>query len=208
MGLLDSIKNAVKSNITQSINSSARTTVNDLTKKAGKAVKHAIADKSVKFTFASIPTNVDELKAIPECKLDTPFKTAALAMIVLCNFKNNREATYEMLNYLKGPNELSPREKQFIEDRLDGKEYKPFSFFQGSNPKNNYVPTQPYTIVVSDNEYSYKEDVYATLYVQSSGADSQRDILLRKKPSTNQWFINDIDCLADIRIPVSEDKWA
>ena len=30
-------------------------------------------------------------------------------------------------------------------------------------------------------------------------------MLLRKNPSTGQWFLNEIQCLADIRVPVAED---
>lgn len=208
MGLFDSIKNAIASNVKQSVNASTRTAVNDLSKKASNAVHKAIANKSVKFTFPSIPTSVDELKSIPECKLDTPFKTAALSVLVLCNYGNNPEATYEMIEYLNGPNEVNERFRQFITDRLDCKLYKPFAFFEGATPKNGYKPNVPYTITVSDNDYSYKEEVWATLFVKSAGADSEAPIVLRKKPSTGQWFLNDIQCLADIRIPVEEDKWA
>ena len=42
----------------------------------------------------------------------------------------------------------------------------------------------------------------------SGGADNPRPIKLRKKPSTGQWFLNDIQCLSDIRVPVAEDPWA
>lgn len=208
MGLFDSIINAVKSDITQSINASTRTAVNDLTKKAGNAIHRAVANKSVKFTFQAIPTSVDELKAIPECKLDTPFKAAALSILVLCNFEKDPQATYEMLDYLKGPDDVSEREKQFLTDRLDCKFYKSFAFFEGATPQNNYKPNLPYTITVSDNDYSYKEEVWATLYVKSAGADTEAPILLRKKPSTGEWFLSELQCLADIRIPVAEDKWA
>lgn len=208
MGLFDSIKNAIKSDISQSINASARTTVNDLTKKAEKAVHQAVANKSVKFTFSSIPSGVDELKAIPECKLDTPFKAAALSVLALCNFEKDPEATFAMFDYLKGPEDVNERDKQFITERLDGKLYKPFSFFEGATPKNGYKPNIPYTITVSDNDYSYKDEVWATMYVKSAGADSEAPILLRKKPSTGEWFLSELQCLADIRIPVEEDKWA
>lgn len=40
------------------------------------------------------------------------------------------------------------------------------------------------------------------------GPENPRPIKFRKKPSTGQWFLNDIQCLADIRVPVSEDPWA
>ena len=160
------------------------------------------------FTFNSLPTNVEELKALPEASLDTPFKAVALALAALCNYEKDTAATLEMLDFLNGPEPVSEYQKQFYKDRLVGKQYKVFSFFEGATPDNNYTPNTPYVISVSDNPYSYPEDNWATLYVQSSGADSLRPVKLRKKPSTGQWFINDIQCLTDIRIPKSADPWA
>ena len=42
----------------------------------------------------------------------------------------------------------------------------------------------------------------------SGGADAPRPIKLRRKPSTNQWFVNEIQCLADIKVPTGQDAWA
>ena len=160
------------------------------------------------FTFAKIPATVEELKALPEFALDTPFQTAALTLIALCRYTNDVEAAIAMLDALKGPESLSPYEKQFLRDRMEGKPYKPFSFFAGASVDNDYVPTVPYVIEVEDNSYSYPDDKYATLYLRSAGADSPRPIKLRKKPSTGQWFLSEIQCLADIRTPKSADPWA
>ena len=160
------------------------------------------------FTFASLPTNVAELQALPEASLDSAFKTTALCVAVLCNWEKDANATWEMLDFLKGPETVSEREKQFIKDRLAGKQYKTLSFFKGATPDNGYTPAAPYTITVSENPYSFKEENWAILYVTSGGADSPRPIKLRKKPSTNQWFVNEIQCLADIRIPTEQDPWA
>jgi hypothetical protein len=160
------------------------------------------------FTFDKLPANLSELTLLPECSLDTPFKTAALAVLCLCNYSKDSNATFEMLDYLNGPSEFSNYEKQFIRDRLQGQPYKPFSFFEGATRKNGYTPTTPYSINIYDNPYSYSEENWATLYVKSSGADSLRPIKLRKKPSSGQWFVNDIQCLSDIRVPESEDPWA
>lgn len=80
-----------------------------------------------------------------------------------------------------GPEPLSPFEKQFLRDRLRAKEYKTFLFFEGANNKNDYSPSLPYTIKIFENPYSFSSENYATLYVQSGGADSQRSIKLRKK---------------------------
>ncbi|MBP5451113.1 MAG: hypothetical protein J6Y16_02630 [Treponema sp.] len=160
------------------------------------------------FAFESLPKNVQELKALPQASLDSPFKTAALTLAVLCHYEQNPDETFEMLNFLKGPEPLSTYEKQFIKERLAGKFYKVKSFFAGATPQNNYEPSTPYTITVSDNSYSYPEENWATLYLQSGGADSPRPIKFRKKPSTGQWFLNEIQCLSDIREPVASDPWA
>ena len=160
------------------------------------------------FTFDAIPTSVEQLQQLPEHTLDTPFKTAALALLVLCRYQNDPAAAIEMLNDLKGPAPLSVYEQQFLRDRLAGKGYKPFSFFEGATVANGYTPTVSFTITVEDNPYSYPDENYATLLVRSAGADSPRPIRLRKKPSTGQWFLLEVQCLSDIRIPAAEDPWA
>ncbi|MCR4896725.1 MAG: hypothetical protein K5891_08135 [Lachnospiraceae bacterium] len=160
------------------------------------------------FSFAALPGNLSELQGLPEAALASPFQTAALAIAVLCRFEADEAAVHEMLNFLKGPEPLSNYEKQFLQDRLAGKGYKPASFFAGATPENGYTPEVPYRITVSSNPYSFQNENWAVVYVQSGGADSPRQIKLRKKPSTGQWFINEIQCLSDIRIPQAEDPWA
>ena len=160
------------------------------------------------FTFNALPTNTAELQALPESSLDSPYKTVALALAALCNFEANEAATHEMLNFLKGPEPLSNYEKQFLKDRLQGKQYKTFSFFAGATPDNNYTPNKPYQITVDATPYSFDNENWAVMYVNSGGADSPRPVKLRKKPSTGQWFINEIQCLSDIRVPVASDPWA
>lgn len=160
------------------------------------------------FTFNKLPESLNEFLSFKEASLDTPYKTTALAILALCVYKNNKELCYSLLNALRGPSPLSNFDKQFLHDRLNGKEYKPYSFFLGSNPNNSYTPTEPYTITVKSNPYSFTEDNYATLFVSSSGADSDREVKLRKKPSTGQWFVTEILALSDIRIPTKDDPWA
>lgn len=167
-----------------------------------------MANREEKFTFAALPTGLGELQALPEATLDSPFKTTALVVAALCQMEKNENAMFEMLDFLKGPDSVSMFEKQFIKERLAGKYYKTFSYFEGATPENGYVPTVPYTIKVTETPYSYPQDNYATMYVTSSGADSPRAIRLRKKPSTGQWFLIEIQCLSDIRVPVEADPWA
>lgn len=158
------------------------------------------------FTFASLPKSVDELKALPEASLATPFAAAALTVAALCRYEADPNACIEMLNFLKGPQPLSPYEKQFLRDRLSGKGYKPFSYFEGTSPANGYKVSGPCTVTVCDNPYSYQEEKYAVLLLKSSGADSPRQVKLRQKGS--QWFLWEQFLLADIRIPAEEDPWA
>lgn len=151
---------------------------------------------------------MDELRTLPEASLNSAFKTTALTILALCRYEADPSSALEMLDFLKGPAEFSTYEKQFIGERLRGKEYKARSFLAGATPENSYQPATPYTITVSENPYSCDEENWATLYVTSGGADNPRPIKLRKKPSTGQWFLNEIQCLADIRVPVAEDPWA
>lgn len=164
-------------------------------------------NKSKTITFNALPNTLNGLKAMPEASLNDEFTVAALSVAVLCNYENNPQETVAMLNYLRGPRPLSPLDIQFLRDRLSGKSYKTFSYFKGSSPANNYTPARPYQIVVSTTPYSYQQKDYATLYLKSSGADSPRPVTLRKKPSTGQWFVWEINYLSDIRIPASQDAW-
>lgn len=175
------------------------------------AVSGAVTEASKKretFTFTTIPRSVEELKALPESDLSTPFKTCALTMLVLLNYTNDVNATIEMLNFLKGPDPVNEYQKQFLRDRLQGKDYVVRSFFEGSSPQNNYIPTEPLKITVYDNPYSYPEAGWATLHMDSTGADSPRQIKCRLKPSTNQWFMVENLALSDIRTPAAADPWA
>jgi len=199
MGIFDSLKKQAQAHLKKE----AAKIVMDAVQTVGKGSNH-----SETFTFSVLPVNVDQLKLLPEASLDSAFKTTALTLLALCRYEQDQAAAFEMLDFLKGPESVSTYEKQFIGERLKGKAYKVRSFFAGATPENNYQPMQPYRITVSETPYSFDNENWATLYVTSSGSDNPRPIKLRKKPSTGQWFLNDIQCLADIRVPVAEDPWA
>ena len=203
MSIFDLLKRQAESSIKREASKVVNNAVNSATQAVGKG-----KNRSETFTFSALPTSVNELQALPEAKLDSAFKTVALTLAVLCNYEKDANATFEMLDFLKGPESVSQYEKQFINERLNEKYYIPFSFFAGATPQNGYVPTTPYTITVYENPYSFDNENWATLWVQSGGGDNLRSVKLRKKPSSGQWFLNDIQCLSDIRKPESEDPWA
>lgn len=166
-------------------------------------------NKTEIITFNALPKSAEDIKNnFADC-FKSPFKMAALAVAVLMNYEDNRDATIEMLNAIKGPRPLTPFEIQFIRDRLAGKMYVVRSYFSGTSVDNDYtVPPAPYRIEVSDNPYSYQNADYATLYLNSSGADNPRPVTLRHKPSTDEWFLWEHTFLSDIRQPRSQDPWA
>ena len=154
--------------------------------------------------------NLAQMQTLPQADLTKPENTAALTIAALCMYPIDKEASMEMLNYLQGPKGLSGYDRQFLADRFRDKDYVPRSFFAGANPQNNYEPTEPYTLTFFENPYSRTNITqgYLTLHVQSGGADSLRQIQLRNKPSTGQWFLWEQFLLSDIRKPVSDDPWA
>jgi len=178
---------------------------------AGQAVqKVAAAAENTSYTvsFPQLPVNLAQLQAMPEASLQKPEHTAALTVAALCIYPINKEDALEMLNYLQDPRGVTPYDKQFLADRFRDKDYVPRSYFAGATPQNNYEPSEPLTITVFENPYSRGQDGYLTLHIRSGGADSPRQIKLRHKPSTGQWFLWEQFLLADIRKPVSDDPWA
>ena len=164
-------------------------------------------NKNKTYVFNNLPKTLAELQALPQADMSDPYAVAALTLVALTNYESNNAECLRMLNYLKGPEDVSGYEVQFLRDRLQGKQYKVWSYFLGATPGNNYTPNRPYKITVSSNPYSFDNANWATMWVTSGGADNPRSIKLRQKPSTGQWFLNDIQCLSDIRLPASEDKW-
>lgn len=159
-------------------------------------------------TFEELPTSLEMIRLLPEANLLEPYYAAALFIPALCLWTTKNKTALDIVNFLKGPKELTMREVQFIKERLRGKEYLPFSYFEGSTPENGYQPSLPYTITVSTVPTSFDEEGYAKLFLKSSGADSPRPIYLRQKPSTGEWFLWEQMILSDIRIPVSDDIWS
>ena len=156
------------------------------------------------FTFDKLPQSVSELQQLSS--LQSPFETAALVVLALVHYPTDKDAAIEMINYLKGPQLLSTYELQFLRDRFSQASYVPRSYLAGTTPENNYEPSVPYSITVTDNPYSYDQEGYAKLYLQSTGADSPRPIVLRRKG--DQWFLWEQLLLSGIRIPKADDPWA
>lgn len=199
MAFFDNLKRQAERKLKQSAQDALKKGIN-------KAVTN-MGNKSEKIVIADIPQSLEQFKALPQADLSTPFKTAALTVVALCNYPKDRQLCFDMLAFLKGPANLSGVDKQFINDRFMDKDYVPRSYFEGATPENSYQPALPYTITVSDNPYSYQNEGYATLYIKSGGADSARQVQLRKAKD-GKWYLWEQFLLSDIRKPESENPWA
>ena len=201
MGLFDDLKRQAESlvNGSQSVSGSAA---------AASAAPSGNNTKTV--TISALPQNAAELKAMPEFSQTDPLSVAAFTVAAFNRYAASREDGKEMVNLLKGPEPLSVREMQFINDRfMDGKDYVTRSYFAGTSPDNNYTPAVPYTVEIIEYSNSRENAGYIRFYLKSSGADSPRPLLLRQKPSTGEWFLWEFEAiLAGIRMPKAEDKWA
>ena len=167
-------------------------------------------NKSVSVVFTSIPATLQEFAALPQAAMQNPFDTAAMVVLAFGLYKVDKNLSISMLNHLKGPQPLSTMEVSFIADRMaqNGKvDFIAESYFNGATPQNNYTPTEPYTVVVSENPYSYQEQSYAQLFIRSGGADSPRPVKMRQAKD-GKWYLWEQFLLSDIRPPESSNPWA
>jgi len=149
------------------------------------------------FTYYNLPENVQDLQDLPEANRKDAYGVAAMTVAALCRYETNPEECFKMLNWLKGEEPLTSFEKEFLRDRLQGKGYKPRSYFEGATPGNGYTPTMPYRLTPVTNPYTFKEDGWATVSLRPNGDEKLRAIKLCQKKSTGEWFLNDIQCVDD-----------
>ena len=68
MGIFDQMKSKAQSQI----------------KTAARSAMQNMGNQRETFTFTALPESVAQMQALPEAAMDTPFKTAALAVCALC----------------------------------------------------------------------------------------------------------------------------
>ena len=171
------------------------------------AAPQPAGNRTVDVFFARLPENFSEFTQLPQAALSNPFDAAAMTVLALCFYPQDKDACIQMLNFLKGPQPLSAYEQQFLRDRFMNADYVPRSYFNGAVPNNDYKPSQPYTVRVSENPYTYQDQGYAKVYLQSGGADSPRAVQLRLAKD-GRWYLWEQFLLAGIRPPESSNPLA
>ena len=163
----------------------------------------------MKITIEQIPDTFEKFEEMADTQR-TPELVCVLFLRALALFIRNREDGIAAMNLLRGPRPMQPMDSQFLQDRLRGKAYLPFAYYEGASPRNNYQPGIPYVLSIQEDPRPQDiEPGYLRLFLKTAGADSPRPIKLRKKESTGEWFLWEYSSiLSGIRMPASEDPWA
>ena len=164
-------------------------------------------NKYVDVVFDELPTSYDEFIALPQASLTTVYDTAAMTVLALCFYPSDPELSIKMYEYVSGPRTINNTEYSFIKDRFMDYDYVPRSYFTGATPANDYKPSEPYTVRVSENPYTYENDGYAKMFLTSGGADTERFVMLRKGKD-DKWYLWEQFILVGIREPESNSPWA
>jgi len=205
MGLFDKVVNSASGAV------GPRSPGNPLSKVAGQ-VASTITGGRQSISFQALPTTQAAFAALPQAGMTSPYHTAAMYVVALNAYASNKTEAIAMMNFLKGPQPLSPRDLSMLTDSMERDPGKgPLlaqSYFSGATPENDYTPSQPYTVVVSDNTYSFQNQGYAKLFVQCGGADSPRPITLRQAKE-GKWFLWEQNMLlSGIKKSASSNPWA
>lgn len=174
---------------------------------AGQAVSIEEIEGGIQVTFQQLPQTASDMQAIVNLYSQADARNVcAFFHAALVRYPESAEDCFAMMDVLRGPQPLSDTDKAFIKERLSDKLYLPRAYFEGAVPKNEYQPEDPWTIIIYDDPVEPPEG-YAYTMVKTSGADSNRRIVMRVKDEQNYlWEYN--AALLSIRQPASEDPWA
>ena len=144
-----------------------------------------------------------------------PYNVAAAFANIAVSYNPSDDSNFiEMLQFLMGENQpISALMRQQIKDRMTQNNKVGFigkSYFKGATPSNDYTPSIPYEVEVTENDYSRQEEGYVRLFLKSGGADSPRPITVRLAKDGNYYIWSDsfMGILADIRPLESTNPWA
>ena len=167
--------------------------------------------KKITYTFNALPRNIEELKTLEVNDREyfkSPHFVTALFICCLNRLPDNSTDTWEMINYLRTHTatvgednimKISKDNTQNVVQNLLDPDANGFpsvnglrSYFAGSSPDNQYKPTTPYqvTIVEKSDIYVTKDgNLYARLYVESSGYDDPVGPLKLRKVEGHDWLV-------------------
>ena len=162
--------------------------------------------------FDKLFKNKDELSTID---MKDPFYVAACAVNIMCAYDPNYPDNFlEMLQVLMGDVQpITPYLKQNIKDRMTSNNkwlYIGKSYFKGAIPENDYTPSVPYDVEVSENSHSRDNPSLLKLFITNGGTSSPRPITLRMLKDGRWLLFSDtiVGMMTGIKEPESSNPWA
>lgn len=144
-----------------------------------------------------------------------PYNVAGLFINIINSYNINDDNNFiDLLQFLMGDFQpISNIMRQNIKDRMiQNEKYKYIgkSYFKGATPQNNYTPSIPYEVEITENEYSKVGEDMLKLWIKNGGADNPRDITVRLAKDNNYyiWSNSFMGLLTDIKEPESNNPWA
>ena len=190
---------------------------------AGESVVIDVPLNTYTYTFSTIPTNVEELKQYNISGDDGRYKVLALYIMSLRTWKpENQTDCEEMIGYLCNK-QLSVYEKQRLAEQMKKSKqylYLGNAFLNGSTPANNYTPSQPYSITLTQDSVVDEDKVYIPAnpsipspdqyraFIYCKASDSGKWIDVYKSSKDGNWYMYKwMDLITSIKAPASSNPF-
>ncbi len=190
---------------------------------AGEFVVIDVPLNTYTYTFSTIPTNVEELKQYNISGDDGRYKVLALYIMSLRTWKpENQTDCEEMIGYLCNK-QLSVYEKQRLAEQMKKSKqylYLGNAFLNGSTPANNYTPSQPYSITLTQDSVVDEDQVYIPAnpsipspdqyraFIYCKASDSGKWIDVYKSSKDGNWYMYKwMDLITSIKAPASSNPF-
>lgn len=190
---------------------------------AGEPVVIDVPLNTYTYTFSTIPTNVEELKQYNISGDDGRYKVLALYIMSLRTWKpENQTDCEEMIGYLCNK-QLSVYEKQRLAEQMKKSKqylYLGNAFLNGSTPANNYTPSQPYSITLTQDSVVDEDQVYIPAnpsipspdqyraFIYCKASDSGKWIDVYKSSKDGNWYMYKwMDLITSIKAPASSNPF-
>ena len=158
---------------------------------AGESVVIEIPLNTYTYTFSTIPTNVEELKQYNISGDDGRYKVLALYIMSLRTWKpENQTDCEEMIGYLCNK-QLSVYEKQRLAEQMKKSKqylYLGNAFLNGATPANDYTPSQPYSITLTQDSVVDEDQIYIPANPSIPSPDQYRAFIYFKASDSGKWI--------------------
>lgn len=178
------------------------------------ALNAQISEKVI--TIPSVPATMEEFTALRDKIASEPEGGAAVFVTAMLMYARNAELGTHMFTVALDRSRLSesargykgfvpsPVFMNYPKSYLAPKPYLANSYFMNTSPENGYaLPPPPLEVAVSRNTYSDQGNGDIKVFIQCSGADSPRPVILRQNNRGLWKAVNVNSLFVGIRPPVS-----